>query len=170
MKFSALLLIIFILKSCSFTDSNKNIETPQKDQTVSKPKQTSELKISATDKIIISESVSNSEYRFSRLKNIRQITDLSTIIAFEKLLRETPNGGYCCCPRRDLMLKFYNKNNNYKTYYIDTTRDMRQAQYMIKNGYKIDGVLVYSEGYSYSRKIPYAEFEKLINQSKKNQL
>lgn len=58
-------------------------------------------------------------YPFSK-ENLLDINDQVSLQQFKKLIDESEETGYCCCPEMNLEISFYNKNNKFISYLVDT--------------------------------------------------
>lgn len=56
---------------------------------------------------------------FSTTK-IYEATNEQQFNEFEQILKESKRTGYCCCPKRNYTISFYDKTNNYENYFVDT--------------------------------------------------
>jgi hypothetical protein len=73
---------------------------------------------------------------------------------FEKLLKDTYKHGYCCCPNKGYNILFYDKTNNFKTYFVDTTGSGND-------------LLIYTYSFQFSHSVAKSDWSKLLKEGEK---
>jgi hypothetical protein len=123
MKKLTVLFLILILSSCDrkfIADHFYNLENSTK------------IVIEEQDKMDYKPGL-----KFSKNENKYIITKNEEIKNFNSLLKKTKHTGYCCCPEENYVISFYNLEDNFQTFYVDTV------------AFK-DKVQIFESGYQYS--------------------
>ena len=104
--------------------------------------------ISTYESIINNDNVKSKYAPFSIIKNY----EIIDITRFDLLLKSAIKTGYCCCPKQNLSITFYNKSNKIDTYLVDNTQ------------FK-DTVIIFDQGYQFSYRITDKKWKKFLNES-----
>lgn len=158
MKYVFFFILILSINSCDNSALNKLEEKKNsinvEEKNVNNKINTSDKKLNfKTDKIIFARDVNtgNNFWGISDFKYISQITDSSKINYFENLLDKSYKKGYCCCPNRGYSILFFDKTNNYKTYFIDTVGSQ--------------DYLIFTTDYQFSHSITKSDWNNLLKSS-----
>lgn len=152
--------IILILISTLFGCNQKTEDNKVQSKVVIEKKNIKEEIPNKRSKIIIThydnfipDSKSTLNYGPFSTDIIYETSDSTILNQFDKMLNDSFKTGYCCCPRENFTISFYDKTNNYENYYVDTLE------------YR-DTVIIYQVSYQFSflvNKSKWSAFLKQMN-------
>lgn len=122
LKFYILILslTIFSCQQNSQDKQNRTKETKGTSKKNAEPKfSCSRILVSFYDNNVIP-SKSNKNYGTFSTELIYETKEQKIIDEFVQMTRLAFRTGYCCCPKRNYTISFYDKTNNYEDYFVDT--------------------------------------------------